>query len=35
MSVNTEFLRRCLDTLESALDGLTRADPDDMTEQRF
>ena len=30
MSVNTEFLRRCLDTLESALDGLTRTDPDDI-----
>ena len=30
MSVNTEFLRRCLDTLERALDGLTRTDPDDI-----
>ena len=31
MTINTEFLRRCLDTLERALDELKRSDPDDIT----
>ena len=30
MSINTEFLRRCLNTLDSALDKLTRSNPDDI-----
>ncbi len=30
MSINTEFLRRCLNTLERALDGLTRSDLGDV-----
>ncbi len=28
MSINTDFLRRCLDTLERALSELKRSDPD-------
>ena len=31
MNINTEFLRRCLDTLERALNELKRSDPDDIT----
>ena len=31
MTINTEFLRRCLDTLERALNELKRSDPDDIT----
>ena len=30
MSIDTTFLRRCLDTLERALDELTRSDPSDI-----
>ena len=30
MTINTEFLRRCLDTLERALTELKRSDPDDI-----
>ena len=30
MSISTEFLRRCLNTLEHALSGLERSDPDDI-----
>ena len=30
MSINTDFLRRCLDTLGRALDELKRSDPDDI-----
>ena len=30
MSIDTTFLRRCLDTLERALDELTRGDPSDI-----
>ena len=35
MSVNTEFLRRCLNTLEHALGELERSDPDDITYDIF
>ena len=31
MNINTEFLRRCLDTLERGLHELQRSDPDDIT----
>ena len=31
MNINTEFLRRCLDTLERGLNELQRSDPDDIT----
>lgn len=31
MNINTEFLRRCLDTLERALNELKRSDPNDIT----
>ena len=30
MSINTDFLRRCLDTLEHALGEFKRSDPDDI-----
>ena len=30
MSINTEFLRRCLDTLEHCLEELERGDPDEI-----
>lgn len=33
MSIDTEFLRRCLDTLEHSLKELKRSDPDE-TENR-
>ncbi len=35
MSINTEFLRRCLNALEHALSGLDRSDPDDITYDIF
>ena len=31
MSIDTEFLRRCLDTLEHCLKELKRSDPDEVT----
>ena len=32
MNIDTAFLRRCLDTLERALDELERSDPDDISD---